>query len=277
MSKKKDDFFFSALPFRATGDKRLSAADLRVLMAIAGHDQLNKNGRGCEASNPRLATLSNCDLKALSRSITNLINCGYVKKKPKLTDRRQSVLTVIYSEFDYAYFAARGGGIGSVSATKAGSNPATEMDEGYPSDTHSLAPGQEGGIGDETASILRQIGSRVQKKDEESQGDASPNIFCETEINPDESVKKLSEAAAAREWASETAPSKSVGSILGMIERKIKSGKMTIVDSDGWRGHIDHTLLPRLASDSVESRWARRLSAELDAYAQKLEAGHGSA
>lgn len=282
MANKKPEFFFSALPFRAAGDKRITAADFRVLMAIAAHDRLNQNGRGCEASNPRLAMLSNSDLKALSRSISNLILCGYVTRKPNLKDRRQNVLTVTYNDFDYAYFAAGGGGIGSASATKVGCKSATEQ-EGFRPGTHPLAAGFGGGIGDEAASILQQIGSKVQKKDEESQEDASPNIFCETVINPDESEKKFSEAAPFGDRALERVPSRSLGATLGMIERQMKHkrGVMPLSEIVQYRDWI----FQRLDRDdppheSKEYHWASRLLGELEEWAEAFEnrgVGNGSA
>ena len=196
-----------------------------------------------------------------------------MRRKPNPKDRRQSILTIIYNEFDYAYFKAGGGGIGSIPATKVGSKSATEQ-EGFRPSTPPPASGFGGGIGDVAASILQKVGSKVQKKDEEFQSDASPNIFCEAVINPDESEKKFSEAA---KWAHEEVPGGSVGSILGMIERKIKHGGMSLDDVEMWRGHIDLIFEPKLDPDSVESRWARRLSAELDARAKKLVGGHGTA
>ncbi len=46
---------FGAIPVRAFGDTRLSAADFRVMGAIAYFDQLGPNGTGCYVDPRKLA------------------------------------------------------------------------------------------------------------------------------------------------------------------------------------------------------------------------------
>lgn len=63
-----------------------------------------------------------------------------------------------------------------------------------------------------------------------------------------------------------------------MIERKIKSGRMTISESAMWRGYIDNAIASgNCEFDDAEYQWARRLRGALDAYGQKLEVCSGSA
>jgi DNA-binding MarR family transcriptional regulator len=79
---------FAAIPARAMGDERLSALDLRVLMAIAIHDRLTANGTGCFAGNGRLASLVGCHLKSLSRSLRSLAEAGYITGRDNPLNRR---------------------------------------------------------------------------------------------------------------------------------------------------------------------------------------------
>lgn len=92
----KDNTVFIGLPPAAMADTRLSACDFRVLMAIASHDRLGRNGRGCFASVGTLAGEARCAIRAAERSISHLKLCGYVKAAAREDDRRQRVYRVDY-------------------------------------------------------------------------------------------------------------------------------------------------------------------------------------
>ena len=96
---------FSPTPPRAIGDERLSALDLRVLMAIAVHDRMSKNGIGCTAGHGRLAALVRYDIKSLSRSNRTLGECGYVGCRANPLNPRSRPYFVIYNEFDNTYLS----------------------------------------------------------------------------------------------------------------------------------------------------------------------------
>lgn len=273
MSEQKP--LFAAIPARAMGDDRLSSLDIRALMAVAVHDRMRANGVGSYAGHPRLASLVTCHLKSLSRSLKHLAECGYIESRPNPLNRRTMIYNVVYNDFDHTYFEAGGAGIGNEAATVPSTGNETATYQVPAQRPKRPRYGDIGaGIGNEAVAVVAGIGNQLHKKAERSQEDGSGNIFSETEINPDESVKKFSEAA---KWAHEAVPVGSVGAILGMVERKLKHGGMSLDDVEKWRGHIDLILEPKLDPDSVESRWARRLSAELDARAKKLVGGHGTA
>ncbi|MEC5383621.1 helix-turn-helix domain-containing protein [Aurantimonas sp. C2-6-R+9] len=94
----KNNTVFIGLPPAAMADTRLSACDFRVLMAIASHDRLGRNGRGCFASVGTLAGEARCAIRAAERSISHLKICGYVKSSAREDDRRQRVYRVAYDE-----------------------------------------------------------------------------------------------------------------------------------------------------------------------------------
>ncbi len=49
---------FGAIPVRAFGDTKLSAADLRILGAIAYFDRFGRNGYGCIADPGKIAEIA---------------------------------------------------------------------------------------------------------------------------------------------------------------------------------------------------------------------------
>jgi hypothetical protein len=91
---------FAPLPARAIGDVNLSALDLRVLAAVAFHDRFSSNGIGCSIGHSRLAMELQCHTKSLSRSLSDLMGCGYINEKPHPLNRRVKVYSIVYSELD---------------------------------------------------------------------------------------------------------------------------------------------------------------------------------
>ena len=98
----KKDQRFAALPLRALRDARLSARHYRVLGIIAAHDQLDKNGAGCFASQRRLAALAGCGESRLSQTLTDLRDFGYLRsrKHPNPKKARLRIHRVIYDDQD---------------------------------------------------------------------------------------------------------------------------------------------------------------------------------
>jgi DNA-binding MarR family transcriptional regulator len=91
---------FGALPARAARDMRLGARHWRALTVIALHDQLDKNGAGCWASQRRLADLLGVDETQLSHTLTDLRDFGYIVSTISPKDRRQRVHRILYNEQD---------------------------------------------------------------------------------------------------------------------------------------------------------------------------------
>jgi hypothetical protein len=103
---------FNGAPARAVHDASLTPVDHRVLGAIALHDRFNNNGQGCWASNARLAEVAGCHPNSVPRSITRLIEKGYVRDLAAIPGRprtRRRQLVVIYTEEDRRFFVTGGG------------------------------------------------------------------------------------------------------------------------------------------------------------------------
>jgi hypothetical protein len=91
---------FAPLPARAGRDQRLGARHWRALHIIAMHDQLDRNGVGCWASQRRLADLLGVDETQLSHMLTELRDFGYIASTMNPDDRRQRIHRVVYNEQD---------------------------------------------------------------------------------------------------------------------------------------------------------------------------------
>jgi hypothetical protein len=93
----------------------------------------------------------------------------------------------------------------------------------------------EDGIGHEPVTHSPSIGNQDGKIDEQNQGDEAVNIFCEADNTFCDAIKRdpAEAASAACRRALEIQPRKSVGAILGIIERLMKAG--TLSEEEGYR------------------------------------------
>ena len=89
---------FGAVPVRAFGDTRLSAADFRLMGAIAYFDRLGRNAMGCYVDPRKLADLAAIDYKHVARHTRRLQEFGYLEINRSATDRRKRVYSLIYNE-----------------------------------------------------------------------------------------------------------------------------------------------------------------------------------
>lgn len=192
---KADKPVYAPLPARAMAADKLSALDLRVLMAIAAHDRLGANGIGCWASHTRLAQLVGCHLKSLSRSIADLVQGGWITAKQHPVNGRLRVYQVRYTEMDAAM----------LKQVSKGNETAT-----YPEP-----------IGNQTAPEIASIGNQSKKIAERIQEDAECNIFSETGIYPVETGGRYPVETASRKPAN----GKSLGALLGMCQREIAANR----------------------------------------------------
>jgi len=89
---------FTTMPANAMADTRLSALQLRVLMAIAIHDgrslALGK-GAGCFARSSLMAAMVRTDITNFSKAVNVLMKLGYVVQERQLKDRRRFTLRVV--------------------------------------------------------------------------------------------------------------------------------------------------------------------------------------
>ena len=100
MSQAKTDKRFAPVPRRAARDLRLGGRHFRALAIIAAHDQLDKNGAGCWASQRRLATLAGVQELALSHTLTELRAFGYITSIIHPTNRRRRIHRIVYDDRD---------------------------------------------------------------------------------------------------------------------------------------------------------------------------------
>ncbi len=89
---------FGAIPVRAFGDTRLSAADFRVMGAIAYFDRLGRNGAGCYVDPRKLGKLAAVDYSHVGRHTRRLQDFGYLEIGRSATDLRKRVYSLIYNE-----------------------------------------------------------------------------------------------------------------------------------------------------------------------------------
>jgi DNA-binding MarR family transcriptional regulator len=99
MSNKTDQRF-APVPARVARDPRLRARHFRALIIIALHDQLDKNGAGCWASQRRLAALAGVHETGLSHTLTELRDYGYLVSKIHATNRRRRIHRLVYNDRD---------------------------------------------------------------------------------------------------------------------------------------------------------------------------------
>ena len=95
MNARKAKHQFGAIPVRAISDKRLSAADWRVLGAIARSDSFGKNGRHCYANQTTIGEWANVTRTTANKSIGKLHDLGYVAIT-RLNGRRE--YSIVYEE-----------------------------------------------------------------------------------------------------------------------------------------------------------------------------------
>lgn len=179
---------FSAIPARAMRDERLSALDLRVLMAVAAHDRFGANGIGCYASHTRLAELVGCHIKSLSRSLSTLATCGYLEGSLHPLNKKTRVYRVVYTEDDALLMKSITGRKGNSPATNSGqlgNSPATENPR----------------IGNQSAQNAATIGNHSDEKPISDQEDGEGNIFCEA-VNKSSKADQIhsGEPAPHRKW-----------------------------------------------------------------------------
>lgn len=103
MSKASDKRFFYCLPVAAISDARLTAMDHRILGVVALHDGMSSvkgGGGGCYASYQTLTKIVGCDYTNFGRSVSKLIQLGYLSRDPQILDKRKFTLRVIYTGLD---------------------------------------------------------------------------------------------------------------------------------------------------------------------------------
>ncbi|MEL6366007.1 MAG: helix-turn-helix domain-containing protein [Pseudomonadota bacterium] len=89
---------FTPVPVRAMGDDRLTAAELRVLMAVGRHARFGGNGAGCYASNATVAAEASVHEKSVSRAYIRLEKLGYIRRAQSGNDGRRFQRFIVWDE-----------------------------------------------------------------------------------------------------------------------------------------------------------------------------------
>jgi DNA-binding MarR family transcriptional regulator len=98
----KDKPRYGPVPLRAARDLRLAALHFRVLLVIAAHDRLGKNGQGCWLAQNRIAEIVHCSKSHLSNVLGELRDWGFIKSKINRDRRWFRVHSVVYTDKDFS-------------------------------------------------------------------------------------------------------------------------------------------------------------------------------
>lgn len=205
--KQKTKERYAAVPARAILDKSLSAEHLRVLMAIAVHDGMSRNGYGCTASHTTLAELTGCHIKSLSRTIKFLIESGYIAESKVLGKLR--VYRVNYTDADHILVNRQ---TGNKSATREQNSTADVIEMG------SRVATADGRTGNKPAEVYQQY-----------QWDAEDKISCINNKNlkyPAEAASPYGDAMAENgDWSPED---RAHAQFLREVEQWLRDAKQRI-------------------------------------------------
>ncbi|MCW5695320.1 MAG: hypothetical protein KIS96_01165 [Bauldia sp.] len=91
---------FAPVPLRCLVDGRLDDRHKLVLMVVAAHDRLGRNGLGCTASVSRIAELAGVDYTVCSAALNHLMRCGYLEGARQQDDGRARIWRVVYTDDD---------------------------------------------------------------------------------------------------------------------------------------------------------------------------------
>jgi len=240
------------MPARMMGDVNLSALDIRVLMAIAAHDQLGGNGTGCFASHSTLAALVDCHLKSLSRSLSALAQAGYVEARPNPLNKKTRIYSVIYSDEDAGYMQS--------AKAKKGNKAAT-----YDADLGNKAATEGVETGNRSVPKHAEIGNHVSEISLSDQYDVEGNIFCEAD---------KTSSKADKIHSGEPAPPQerrlSSGEILSQIDRKMKNDNPTAYTLNMFAMQVA-TILGQAEGGSQEYGWSERLLADIQCRIDEID------
>src|SRR5262249_36127558 len=100
LSGKRRKLLFSPIPLRAATDNRLSARHFRVLMAVASHDRLGRNGQGCWVGRKKLSEEAGLSETHTSDALSDLRLFGYITSDRHVFNRRTLVHRVMYEPAD---------------------------------------------------------------------------------------------------------------------------------------------------------------------------------
>lgn len=174
---------FAAMPLRALSDPALAGADLRALGVVAAHDRFAKNRTGCFASYKRLAAMAGLAIETLKRSVSKLVELGYLRSEQNPMDARRRVLFVEYTEADVAMM--RGDGRSFTKPGKLKVAPLPKVGDDMVTENSGPASTADGfdrsNVGDQIATETSKIGDRQKRYLPDSIGKVETNIFCEAD------------------------------------------------------------------------------------------------
>jgi len=103
LSGKRRKLLFSPIPLRAATDNRLSARHFRVLMAVASHDRLGRNGQGCWVGRKKLSEEAGLSETHTSDALSELRIFGYIRSEANPMNRRTLIHRVTYESADRSH------------------------------------------------------------------------------------------------------------------------------------------------------------------------------
>lgn len=250
MSKASDKRRFYCLPVSAIQDARLTALDHRILGVVALHDGMSGvkgGGGGCYASYKTLTDIVGCDYTNFGRSVSKLIQLGYLSRDPQILDKRKFTLRVLYP------------GLNSCQSDQQSSaNPKILV--GSPDNHLSEIVGHENF---EPRSNLPETDEHYISLNEELD---VAEARKETPLNGAtlEKPRRLGNDGA---WerrgplTPETATSSNIGSLLSRFESDLKNGCVEL-DYQAWHDWLWNVSEDQF--DETEGRWAARLLTEYE-------------
>lgn len=212
-SKGAKDYCFAPIPFRALCDCRLFFADFLVLCVISAHDRGSQifsrsNGQGCWVGRVRLSFLTGLSGQSVSRSITRLIEFGYLIRRQNSKDRRRHIYYVIYNEHDVHLLGGK-------------SNPTKNV---------SLRAHKYRKLGVVDGTQSEDIGHKKNREAFETSDGFVSNKSYETLIDSNESNRRFRRKNRFRKidaQSSNDQPIRSVASLACEIEKSWKGGRIS--------------------------------------------------
>lgn len=242
---------FSTIPVRAIGDDRLSALDLRALVAISifdGMSQIKTNKPGCYASAATLAAMLKVDITSFSRSLSRLAKLGYILRERQQSDRRRQTLRVIFIEDD---------------SWQSGQLSGAELVDDADNDPPAMVDGSANYSGE----IVDIAKSETRRKPPETQPQYIP---LSGEIDPNESVE-INPAEAARSGSARHGGDDIIDCVwpsTSPAERSRNGVKIDSAKAGLGRGRLIADALPRGLSDDA---WLCRIEKGLQSIDYRVD------
>lgn len=231
---------FGAVPARLFEDSGLSSLDMRVMGIVAARDwmsDLRENGAGCFLSFRQIAVIADAHVSSITKSVTKLVEAGYLRTKPFAADRRRKSLVVVYDqERDLAI----------MDKAKVVGGSANDLQPETSENVGGLANELQekgGGSTNETPEIVGEANSQVDEIKEENALQDTPQRGERYEVKPrkifSETARPQNAIAAMAGKIQSIEDDDDIARLLIVIEREAKRDP-SIIDSTIYR-LLEHT------------------------------------